>query len=530
MATATMTAASVSKPPSPHLGNFREIFDAFLKLQTDPEFKFELERKLSAEEKAKEKAKIKGLVKNELLQTPGSRVNGRRSPRMTEACRLLHDGVIGEFVPNPPQAPADAADAGNDVTLAQARGATLSPIDIGKAVVFDSPSNGSVSTLNSVSLGSLHYSTTATTPPGSADKTGTATSTNIVFDNSTSSVGIPNDNGAALPATSRVVASNYGAAPSPRSENPFYFPLVPWSTLRFRVDLLKTQPYKDVKLYAILNRDNQEGVVPHYMASKEDKTKVMKYKLAPTLEADQALKERLPAASKPIHVFVDLSNITIGFYDCLKLKHGIPVTRKMKAPPFSFEHLSLLLERGRAAEKKIVAGSLINTYNRRWPEYMQEAKELGYEMNILQRVPKATPSPTERKTRRGGNGETGWTTSGAESSGEEVFIGQLKQGEQGVDELLHLKMLQSALDSEPGTVVLATGDAAEAEYSDGFKKNVERLLQNGWNVEIVGWSKGISSAWRDPTFVKTWGDRVRLIELDLFTEELFAAWFGAPGY
>jgi hypothetical protein len=159
---------------------------------------------------------------------------------------------------------------------------------------------------------------------------------------------------------------------------------------------------------------------------------------------------------------------------------------------------------------------------------MQEAKDLDYEMNIMQRVAKAV-MPTVRKKRLP-NLEPEWTASDANSSSEETFVGQLKQGEQGVDEVLHLKMLQSVVDEKPGTAVLATGDAAEAEFSDGFKSNVERLLKTGWNVEIIGWSKGISKAWREPEFVAQYGDRVRVIELDDFVEEIFGAWFGAPGY
>ncbi|KAL1838459.1 hypothetical protein VTK73DRAFT_4325 [Phialemonium thermophilum] len=296
----------------------------------------------------------------------------------------------------------------------------------------------------------------------------------------------------------------------------------------FRYREYEAQPFDDVKLYRAVGPHTQYGMTPHYMCSEEDKQKIIVIKMAGLFQMDAQLERTMPVARKPVHIFVDLSNIVIGFYDSLRKIHGIPTAQKMKAPPFSFQNLAMVLERGRRVGKKVVAGSLVNTYNRRWPAYMEEAKGLGYEMNILQRVPKAALSPARNKPRRGThNGDGGeWTTSGAESSGgEDAACFPLRNGEQGVDEILHLKMLQSALDSEPGTVVLATGDAAEAEYSDGFKKNVERLLQSGWNVEIIGWAQCISSAWKDPGFVEKWGDRVRLIELDMFTEELFAVWF-----
>jgi hypothetical protein len=250
----------------------------------------------------------------------------------------------------------------------------------------------------------------------------------------------------------------------------------------------------------------------------------LKSKLAPLREADAVLKSASTAPpSQDVHVFIDLSNITIGFYDSLKINRGMDIKQRIRAPPFSFENLATILERGRPIAKKVVAGSVIKAYNRRWPQYMQEAQDLGYEMNIMQRVTKATPSPGRRLRR--GKGESGRTTSGADTSNDDTIpIGPLKQGEQGVDELLHLKIMQSIVDhqKQPGTMVLATGDAAEAEFSDGFKKNVERALGHGWNVELVAWKKGISSSWRDPLFASTWIDRFRIIELDAYVEELLA--------
>jgi hypothetical protein len=559
MATTTIHAVVAPQPSPPHLGNFAEIFEAFMKAQSGTDFKYEeLKRKPSAQEQAKENAKEKTLVKNELLNGPGVRTSTLRS------VRSVYEGVSKESVLSLSRSATDVAD---DMTLAgKQRGNALTPVIIDQPGVFDSPVNGNGSgsgsdtTLNSISGGSVHYSTTTTTPVGSRNKTAATTPSAIVFDNNRHVPGRFPDNGAALPirpfrgiirpfvSGNRFISDAEWEAnripvdstlPIPTRKPAVTPPVpaasetgrVPWSTPRFRCNLIAKHPFEGVALYDVIQGESQHGLTPRYLSTREDKSKMLLHKIGPLFTKDMELKADLPAASNPVHVFVDLSNITIGFYDSLKLALGIPVAKKIKAPPFSFDHLACVLERGRSVEKRIVAGSLVNTYNRKWPEYMQQAQDLGYEMNILQRVSKATPSPTLKKTKaRRNTGDAGWTTSGAESSGEEIFDGQLKQGEQGVDELLHLKMLQSVLDAKPGTAVLATGDAAEAEYSDGFKKNVERLLQNGWNVEIIGWSKGISSAWRDPNFTKTWGDRFRLIELDEYTEELFAAWFGAPGF
>lgn len=295
----------------------------------------------------------------------------------------------------------------------------------------------------------------------------------------------------------------------------------------FRYQPCMFQPVPGVELYSVEAAESGvDRITPHYMCTKDEKMRVLECKLQQLVKLDRLIEATAPATNN-VHVFVDLSNITIGFYDCLKATHNIPVTRRMRAPKFCFDHLALILERGRNVEKRVVAGSLDSTYSRKWPTFMQEAKDLDYEMCIMQRVAKAVMPTTKNK--RLSTQEPEWTASDANSSSEETFLGQLKQGEQGVDEVLHLKMLQSAVDDEPGTAVLATGDAAEAEFSDGFKRNVERLLNKGWNVEILGWSKGISKAWREAEFVAQYGDRVRVIELDIFVEELFGAWFGAPG-
>ncbi|EOO01562.1 hypothetical protein UCRPA7_2951 [Phaeoacremonium minimum UCRPA7] len=254
---------------------------------------------------------------------------------------------------------------------------------------------------------------------------------------------------------------------------------------------------------------------PLYHLPKPTKLAVLKAELLEEYTLDRSLFTKLDGLRDPIHVFVDLSNIVIGFYDCVKAQRGFPSSQKVKAPPFLFEALALLLERGRDVAKRVLAGSVVNTWGS-WPGYMLEAQQCGYEMNILQRVAK-TPK------RKGPRGKYD-TTSGADSSDDTRGATKrpypLKHGEQGVDEILHLKIAQSILDYNPSTMVLATGDAAEAEYSDGFKKNVERALERGWNVELIAWRKGISYSWREQSFKQKWGTKFRIIELDPVAEEL----------
>jgi len=74
----------------------------------------------------------------------------------------------------------------------------------------------------------------------------------------------------------------------------------------------------------------------------------------------------------------------------------------------------------------------------------------------------------------------------------------------------------------PSTVVLASGDAAEAEFSGGFLKCVERALSKDWNVEIIAWRDGLSREYRSQSFAEKWIGRFKIIELDDFCEEMLA--------
>jgi hypothetical protein len=89
--------------------------------------------------------------------------------------------------------------------------------------------------------------------------------------------------------------------------------------------------------------------------------------------------------------------------------------------------------------------------------------------------------------------------------------------EQGVDEILQLKMLESLLDYRtPSTIVLATGDGAKAEYSDGFTKVLERALILGWNVELASWASSLNSVYKG--FIERWDGQFRFVPLEGFAE------------
>ena len=129
-----------------------------------------------------------------------------------------------------------------------------------------------------------------------------------------------------------------------------------------------------------------------------------------------------------------------------------------------------------------------------------QAESLGYETCILERITKP---------------ETDYTSSSDHTI--PLMGGVKKKREQMVDELLQMKMLESLLDYPPSTIVLATGDAATAEYSPGFSAVVRRAVNLGWVVELVAFKASISRIWRKN---HGWGRNFRIITLDPYIRGL----------
>ncbi|KAF8908134.1 hypothetical protein CPB84DRAFT_205708 [Gymnopilus junonius] len=79
---------------------------------------------------------------------------------------------------------------------------------------------------------------------------------------------------------------------------------------------------------------------------------------------------------------------------------------------------------------------------------------------------------------------------------------KIKYREQGVDELLQLKLHQAlaATDDVPegSTIVLATGDGNMGQFNEeGFLGPVRTALRRGWKVELYAWEDGLSEFWID---------------------------------
>ncbi|KAJ1324332.1 hypothetical protein MN608_10393 [Microdochium nivale] len=232
-----------------------------------------------------------------------------------------------------------------------------------------------------------------------------------------------------------------------------------------------------------------------------------------------------------VHIYVDMSNIHIGFIDTWKIAHHVPISQRIKVPKFSFENLARILSRDRTVKEKHLAGSVAFPATRRsnWPKHMKDAAGMGYAMKIMERVLKEKSPSKHHQRKLLGYSTTheaiyNIATTSTDDSTEDnapLYVSS-RNGEQGVDEVLHVEMLTTMIDHKPGTMVLATGDGAEAEFSQGFKSYAIRAMNLGWHIEICTWKKTISSAWTESSFLAEWGRQIRIIHLDPFLSELVA--------
>ncbi|THH14771.1 hypothetical protein EW146_g5600 [Bondarzewia mesenterica] len=243
------------------------------------------------------------------------------------------------------------------------------------------------------------------------------------------------------------------------------------------------------------------------------------------------------------HVFIDYSNISIGFLTYLRTHPHHLTTTKPKH--ISHAALALILERGRSITRRALAASS--------PLYqpMDSAEQLGYDVRVYARVPD-TGDGTDR-TRHA----EGWKGKGR--SGQQIFTkghahrvssggtstesepgshnsprpGQprIRYREQGVDELLQLKLHQAIADVDVppkgSTIVLATGDGNVGQFNEeGFLGCVRTALKKGWRVELYAWEGGLSRAWLrefgdgSSGGNDLWAGKFRIVPMDAFGADL----------
>jgi hypothetical protein len=102
---------------------------------------------------------------------------------------------------------------------------------------------------------------------------------------------------------------------------------------------------------------------------------------------------------------------------------------------------------------------------------------------------------------------------------------RIRYREQGVDELLQLKLHQAIADVDTpppnATIVLATGDGNVGQFNeDGFLGPVRTALKKGWKVELYAWEEGLSKAWMREFGEGPWKDRFRIIFMETFGADL----------
>lgn len=235
-----------------------------------------------------------------------------------------------------------------------------------------------------------------------------------------------------------------------------------------------------------------------------------------------------PAASaRPAHVFIDHSNIAVGLFS-----YWLQSASKAKKPLMNYQALFNILERNRVVARRVLVASYPLS------QQLDEAESAGYDVCVLRRVAKPTvnsPPYNRRKNKTHAFSSSSSDTDTDMDSSPNKWTAHAApsattRGEQCVDELLQLKIMESLLDYEvPATLVLATGDGKEAEFSQGgFYGMVVRALRKGWRVEVVSWKRQLSKNFlegeevRDYKSMKGGKDAYEVVYLDQFAKELVA--------
>ncbi|RDA86243.1 hypothetical protein CP532_5079 [Ophiocordyceps camponoti-leonardi (nom. inval.)] len=277
------------------------------------------------------------------------------------------------------------------------------------------------------------------------------------------------------------------------------------------------QPSRRLMSYQI-NENGPRIPIFDKLQSRKQKCDILAEKLRPLYASDAVRAEQHPDVGiNGVHVFLDMSNINISFQKMIRIRYSIDATARFSpCPPLDLEFLTEILVRKRHVVS-LNAGCSVPP-GRHEPRYVQELREHGYHVDLRER--KRVATETTKFPRR----KLGTTADGSSSEGKAAKVGTVRYVEDLVDETLQTRIAESVMEhfQAQGTLVLATGDAQPAKYSDGFLAYAERSLKMGWDVEVVSWKKSLSSLWTNAGWTASWGDRFRVIELDGFLDDLLA--------
>lgn len=146
------------------------------------------------------------------------------------------------------------------------------------------------------------------------------------------------------------------------------------------------------------------------------------------------------------YIFIDLSNIYIGFYNYIMYNNK---KYNICNPKMDYNMLFSILEKDKKVERRILVGS-----KNKKIENKKILKKKDYELFLLERI---------------------------------------NNKENGVDDLLHEKITNTLLLENPGYIIIATGDGKKGDYTNNSFYNIcIEALKLGWYVTIVSWKKQIS--------------------------------------
>lgn len=306
-----------------------------------------------------------------------------------------------------------------------------------------------------------------------------------------------------------------------------------------------------------------------------------------TLGMDEATRKAIPSGN--VHIFMDHSNVFLSL-DATLRENPLPDLPRYKRKVLSLPVLSLILQRGRAVHpkglhlagssplmqsfdpaiklgwecsilKRVPAGAVMQDleqgavdddrpkHHRKGSKWHDKptvrfdlSDSLGGNRSHSERVPPArqvlsatsdyeTTSCSESEARartniRYANKDSSASTAPCLRVNNRPSAGKLRMKEQAVDELLHLKILQTILahrGKRPGTIVLATGDARGGQYNEhGFLGCVREAIARGWQVELWAFKNGMSRSWADCARREGWLESGRFVvwELDNWIREL----------
>lgn len=174
-----------------------------------------------------------------------------------------------------------------------------------------------------------------------------------------------------------------------------------------------------------------------------------------------------------MHIFWDQSNLFARMQDTCDDREGDGIEPGHRlAARLSFPRLFEFAACGRKVEKAVAAGSIPPDLAALW----ERLGKVGLIVDLQER--------------------------GAESGKE-----------QAVDEVLELEMMKSLWDRReaPAVAVLLSGDG-------GFKETLDRMLDGGWGVEVLSFSKGFSTKLQQ--IARGSGERGKYVKLDPWYPQL----------